>query len=183
MNETLAVLDMKFAALLPHLDEGQRRLYLASEAEALGHGGTIAVARLAEVSVSTISQGRAELARGTAPLGQVRRPGGGRKFAAESDPGLVKVLESPIGPRKVGDPVSPLRWTTASLRDLARELTSAGHPISTPMVGRLLRKMGFSLQGTAKTQAGSQVPDRNTAACAADGTTRDGPTTRVLADC
>lgn len=37
-DEVLAVLDTKFAAMLPHLDERQRRLYLASEAEALGHG-------------------------------------------------------------------------------------------------------------------------------------------------
>lgn len=46
-EEVLAVLDAKFAAVLPHLDERQRRLYLASEAEALGHGGIAAVARLA----------------------------------------------------------------------------------------------------------------------------------------
>ena len=53
----LAVLDVKFTALLPHLDERQRRLYLASEADALGHGGIVAVARLAEVSESTIARG------------------------------------------------------------------------------------------------------------------------------
>lgn len=158
---TLAALDVKFAAMLPHLDERQRRLYLASEADALGHGGIAAVARLAEVSESTIARGRDELAGGAPVLGRVRRPGGGRRPAAERDPGLVPTLEALIEPREVGDPVSPLRWTTASLRDLARELTAAGHPVSAPAVGRLLRSMGFSLQGMAKTRAGSQVPDRN----------------------
>lgn len=124
MSETgLAVLDVKFAAVLPHLDERQRRLYLAAEADALGHGGIAVVARLAEVSESTITRGRLELAGGA--------------------------------------PVSPLRWTTASLRDLAGELTEAGHPISAPAVGDLLRSMGFSLQGMAKKRAGSQVPDRD----------------------
>lgn len=53
-DQTLAALDVKLAALLPHLDERQRRLYLASEAQALGHSGITAVARLAEVSESTI---------------------------------------------------------------------------------------------------------------------------------
>jgi hypothetical protein len=160
-DEVLAVLDTKFAAVLPHLDERQRRLYLASEAEALGHGGIVAVARLAEVSESTIARGRDELAGGAEALGRVRRPGGGRKSAAERDPDLAAALESLIEPREVGDPVSPLRWTTASLRDLARELTDAGHPISAPVVGDLLHQMGFSLQGMAKTRAGSHVPDRD----------------------
>nr|WP_269786808.1 hypothetical protein [Streptomyces guryensis] len=66
-----------------------------------------------------------------------------------------------IAPREVGDPVSSLRWTTASLRDLSRELTDAGHPVSAPVVGNLLRAMGFRLQGMVKTRAGSQVPDRD----------------------
>lgn len=78
---TLAVLDVKFAAILPHLDERQRRLYLASEAAALGHGGIAAVARLAEVSESTIARGRDGLATGTlywsgcaAPAADASRP-------------------------------------------------------------------------------------------------------------
>ncbi|MEV4251368.1 ISAzo13 family transposase [Streptosporangium canum] len=157
----MTALDVKFSALLPHLDERQRRLYLASEADSLGHGGIAVVARLAEVSQSTIARGRVELAGGAAVLGRVRRPGGGRRPATEHDPGLVPALEALIEPREVGDPVSPLRWTTASLRDLSRELTAAGHPISASAVGTLLRSMGFSLQGMAKRRAGSQVPDRD----------------------
>ncbi|WP_408015826.1 ISAzo13 family transposase [Rhodococcus chondri] len=156
-----AVLDVKFAALLPHLDERQRRLYLASEATALGHGGIVAVARLAGVSESTVARGCAELASGAEPLGRTRRSGGGRRSAAVRDPGLRPALETLIEPREVGDPVSALRWTTASLRDLARELSDAGHPVSAPVVGGLLREMGFSLQAMAKTRAGSQSPDRD----------------------
>ena len=47
VEESLAV---KFAALLPHLDERQQRLYLGSEARSLGHGGVAAVARAAGVA-------------------------------------------------------------------------------------------------------------------------------------
>ena len=57
--------------------------------------------------------------------------------------------------------MSPLRWTTKSLRHLANELTARGHPVSAPTVGRLLRQAGFSLQGTAKTLEGKQHPDRD----------------------
>lgn len=93
-DKVLAMLYVKFAAVLPHLDERQRRLYLASEAGALGHGGIAAVARLAEVSESTIVRGREEIVGGAPVLGRVRRPGGGRKPAAERDPGLVPALEA-----------------------------------------------------------------------------------------
>jgi hypothetical protein len=37
----------KFDAVLPHLDERQRRLVLAAEARSLGHGGISLVARAA----------------------------------------------------------------------------------------------------------------------------------------
>jgi DNA-binding MurR/RpiR family transcriptional regulator len=50
----------KLTALLPHLNERQRRLFLAAEARALGHGGVAQVARAAEVSRPTIQQGLRE---------------------------------------------------------------------------------------------------------------------------
>src|SRR4029453_4172454 len=47
--------------LLPHLNEQQRRLLLATEARLLGHGGVRAVAQVAKVSETTIRKGRLEL--------------------------------------------------------------------------------------------------------------------------
>jgi len=44
------MLAAKFGAVLPHLDERQRRLVLAAEARSLGYGGTSLVARAAGVS-------------------------------------------------------------------------------------------------------------------------------------
>ncbi len=57
--------------------------------------------------------------------------------------------------------MSPLRWTTKSLRNLAGELTRQGYPVSAPAVGRLLREQGFSLQASTKTLEGKQHPDRD----------------------
>jgi transposase len=150
-----------FESVFPHLDERQRRLAAGAAARALGHGGMTAVVKASGLSQATVSDGVWELEAGSAPLGRVRRPGGGRKPVTETDPGLVPALMALVEPERRGDPVSPLRWTTASLRDLARELTDAGHPISAPVVGKLLHQLGFSLQGMAKTRAGSQVPDRD----------------------
>src|SRR5439155_2130478 len=123
-EESLAA---KFQVLVPHLDERQRRLLMGAEARALGHGGIRLVARAAGVREATVSAGVDELDSGAEPLGRVRRPGGGRKQAADLDPGLVPALLALIEPDARGDPMSPLRWTTKSTRNLAAELTRQGH--------------------------------------------------------
>jgi hypothetical protein len=159
--EAEELLRAKFSALLPHLDERQQRLYLGSEARALGHGGVAAVARAAGVSRVMVAAGAAELEAGTGPLGRVRRPGGGRKQAADLDPGLRPALLALVEPEERGDPVSPLRWTVKSTRTLAAELTAQGHKAGADTVGELLREAGFSLQGNAKTIEGTRHPDRD----------------------
>ena len=113
----------KFGVLFPHLDERQQRLLMGAEARVLGHGGIRAVARAAEASETTVRKGVDELEAGGEPLGRVRRPGGGRKKAADLDAGLRPALLALVEPDTRGDPMSPLRWTTKSTRNLAAELT------------------------------------------------------------
>ena len=55
VEESLAA---KFAALLPHLDERQQRLYLGSEARSLGYGGVAAVARAAGDTRPTVGSSK-----------------------------------------------------------------------------------------------------------------------------
>src|SRR6266849_1450102 len=163
-EESLAA---KFAALFPHLDERQRRLVMAAEARVLGHGGIKVVARAADVSAVTVSRGVAELEGGGEPLGRARRPGGGRKRVADTDPRLGPALLALV------DPESPLRWTTSSTRHLAAVLAAAGHQVSAPTVAVLLRQEGFSLQGNAKTLEGRQHADRDAQFRYINGQARD----------
>jgi transposase len=156
-----ASLVAKFEAILPHLDERQRRLLLAAEARSLGYGGIRLVAQAAGVREATVSLGVTELKSGEAPLGRVRRRGAGRKRAAVADPGLRPALLALVEPDMRGDPMSPLRWTTKSTRNLAAELTAQGHRISADTVADLLREEGFSLQSNVKTLEGKQNPDRD----------------------
>jgi transposase len=158
-----AQLALRFAVLMPHLNERQQRLAAATEARLIGHGGIRAAARAAGMSETTVRRGVTELEAGAAPLlnGRVRAPGGGRKRVEAVSPEVTNALMALVEPDERGDPESPLRWTTKSLRHLAEELGRQGHPVSAPTVGRLLKQAGFSLQGNAKTLEGSQHPDRD----------------------
>ena len=118
----------KYRALAPTLTERSRRVWAATEARALGRGGTTLVARATGISTSTITRGLRELrSRARLAAGRVRRPGGGRKRTVDKDPTLLRDLEGLVEPTASGDPESPLRWTAKSVRQLARTLQTMGH--------------------------------------------------------
>ena len=157
-----------FAVLGPVLTERMRRMVGAAEAHALGHGGVVLVARATGLARATIGPGLRELAEppSEAPCPQrQRRPGGGREPRTAHDPTRLGDLEALVEPVTRGDPQSPLRWTTKSLRQLAAALPAQGHRSSGREVGALLRERDDSLPGTPKTEEGAPHPDRN-AQCA-----------------
>jgi hypothetical protein len=159
-----AAIAMRYGALAASLDERTRRLLLGAEASAAGRGGQAAVVRATGASAATVRRGLHELgepAAGSLDRGRVRRPGGGRKRTVDLDPTLRSDLEALIEPTSRGDPESPLRWTTRSLRSLADELVRGGHAVSHRIVGELLHEMGYSLQANRKTLEGSSHPDRD----------------------
>jgi len=57
--------------------------------------------------------------------------------------------------------MSPLRWTSKSIRALTGVLRDRGHTVSDIVTRRLLRERGYSLQANAKTTEGGQHPDRD----------------------
>jgi hypothetical protein len=154
---TREMLAAKFGTIFPHLDERQRRLVMGAEARVLGHGGIRLVARAAGVREATVSLGVLELESGEGPLGRARREGGGRKRAAEADPGLVPALLALVQPQERGDPMTPLRWTTESTRSLAGELTRQGHTVSADTVHQLLRSQGSACRATPRRSRGSST--------------------------
>ena len=151
----------KLATVLPHLNERQRRVLLAAEARARGYGGVTQVARAAGVSRQTVHTALRELDQPDLATRRVRRPGGGRKAAATHDPALLTDLEALVDPDTRGDPMSPLRWTCKSTRQLAATLAARGHRVSHQTVAALLRAADYSLQAPVKTLEGTQHPDRD----------------------
>ena len=132
-----------------------------------GYGGIVLVHRATGIALRTISTGISELRAQEdeeyepASPRRVRRAGGGRPSKVKGDPELIKDLEKLLEPATRGDPESPLRWTSKSLRKLEAELALMGHMLSYRTVGRLLKSMEYSLQANKKTLEGSQHPDRN----------------------
>ena len=162
MSGVMESLVRRYDAIRPHLTERQRRVWLGSEARELGSGGVGMVADAVQVSPDTVRRGRSELDDPEPlPVGRSRGPGGGRKRAEEHDPALPAALDALVDPDSRGDPMTPLRWTSKSLRSLADQLRAQGHRVSATLVARLLHEAGYSLQANSKTLEGAQHPDRD----------------------
>lgn len=164
-DNTIESIRIRFNKLAWTLDERMRRLFAAAEASALGRGGITKVAQATGVSRRAIHVGLRELSDLKEPVKnppkRIRKEGAGRKSVIQTDVGLMSALEKLVEPMTRGDPESPLRWTCKSLRTLAGELSANGHPVSYPVVGDLLRELGYSLQANRKVLEGSDHPDRN----------------------
>jgi len=152
----------RFTAVRDTLNERSLRRWAGAEALAAGWGGIAAVHRVTGLAHKTIARGiREAQAPPEIDPDRVRAPGAGRKRQEDLDPGLWSALEALVEPSARGDPMSPLRWTLRSTRQLSQELAVRGHVAGRTVVGQLLHALGYSLQGTRKTREGSAHVDRN----------------------
>ncbi len=153
----------RYGLLSPAMDERMRRQWAAVEAKTYGWGGVCAVNRATGIARATIERGMAELSEAppAETVRRIRKVGGGRKPATGKDTALASALREMVEPTTRGDPVSPLRWTCKSTRQLSRALKAKGHSISHGTVRKLLKSDGYSLQGNRKTKEGASHPDRN----------------------
>jgi hypothetical protein len=162
-----AKIRLRYRKVKSELTERARRLFVASEALACGHGGIAAASRATGMAASVIGRGIAEvraIERGAAPPlapTRSRRPGGGRKKTTEKDPTLLTDLQALVESTTRGDPESPLLWTARSQRNIVAALTQQGHRTSMKMVSRLLKALGYSLHANRKRLEGAHHPDRD----------------------
>jgi len=149
--------------LFRSLDEASRRRLAGQRAIEIGYGGIKQVAMLSGLSQNTVRRGMAELRSGEELLaqGRIRRPGGGRKNIEEQDPQVLAELEALLDDETRGDPMRPLRWTAKSARAIAKELGKIGFNVGVTTIRRLLKDLGYSLQGNSKTKEGGDHPCRD----------------------
>jgi Rhodopirellula transposase DDE domain len=163
----LEAVQTKYQRLYPLMNARMRRQWAACEALALEHGGVATVARATGLARTTSWAGLralqhpAGLAVENLPAERSRAPGGGRHTLVANEPTLIKALEALVEPTTRGDPMSPLRWTCKSTRQLAAELQRQGHAGSYRTVAALLHALDSSLQAPRKTREGAWHPARN----------------------
>jgi hypothetical protein len=153
-----------FVALRPRLGEREFRLVSSALAKCLPRGGVSFVANVSGLSRPTLYNGMRELEgdiQDSYVSGRQRKSGAGRKTLLSSDDTLEKDLLQLVSPHVHGDPESLLIWTSKSLRKLSSELCASGHRIGYVTVGKLLEKMGFTLQSNKKSHEGTSDPDRD----------------------
>jgi hypothetical protein len=71
-------------------------------------------------------------------------------------------LQKIVEPETAGNPMNDQKWVRSSLRHLSKALGEQGHFVCAKTVGRLLKKLNYSLKANVKRLAGTQHPDRNT---------------------
>jgi transposase len=154
-----------FKMISNSLDERMTRLVASAAALGMKYGGISQAARLSGLSRPSIYAGMEELKSQNAANAEgearQRKIGGGRKSIDNETPEILEKLESLTKPYERGNPESPLRWTSRSLRKLSEEMKRMGYGVSHMTVGKLLEKLGYTLQSNKKSQEGGNSPDRD----------------------
>ena len=148
---------------LSTLNEFDARHFIALWAKELGWGGISKVSKLTEKSMNTIRKGISELSKLSKlkKNGRLRRKGGGRKKIIEKNPEIERIIENILEENTAGDPMSKLRWTNKSTYSITNELKNKGQNISEDTTGRVIKKLGYSLQANIKSKESGSSEERD----------------------
>ena len=149
---------------LSSLNEVDSRNYLGLWAIELGWGGISKVNKLTGKSVNTIRKGVNEIKSGKnikSETGRLRKKGGGRKKIVEKNPEIERLIENILEENTAGDPMSKLRWTNKSTYSITNELKTKGQNISEDTTGRIIKKLGYSLQVNIKSKESGSSEERD----------------------
>jgi hypothetical protein len=163
-DEIIKKIKNRYESIKPFLsDERLRRVWAATEAKELGHGGLKVLSEITGLTDATISKGLKEINNPEdIDYDRIRAQGGGRKNIEDVYPGVTSILMELLEASMSGTPMSPLKWTTMGLKEQKELLNQRGFPISHVTVMKLARELGYSLQGNMKAiSGGKDNPDRD----------------------
>src|SRR3989304_7813672 len=156
------IIQLKYQKMLPILNEKSRRYWAAIEAYAYGWGGVAAVCKVTGISKATIHKGLKEIHnKNSLDSNRLRKKGGGRKKIINQQSSIIAAIEAIVDPTSRGDPESPLRWTSKSVRKICKQLNAQSFKISFKSVSSILKKLEYSLHGNKKTKEGKSHIDRD----------------------
>ncbi len=155
-------LDNMWLSTLYQCNEVKRRRLAAVKTLELGRGGLSKVCRLTGMSHHTIIRGIGEIKNGKMePLTRLRKEGGGRKKIVEKAPEIETKIRNILEENTAGDPMSCLKWTNRSVRNIAGEVNDFRHHIGKDTVASVVRGLGFSLQSNRKSLEGGTSKERD----------------------
>lgn len=132
------------------LNENQKRWLAAQKSIEIGYGGVTQVRKLTNMSRTTITKGIKELKNEDVLKTKIRKEGAGRKSIKETNKNIMQDLELIMDENTAGDPMSSLKWTCKSTRNIANELNKKGYKVSYHTVYNLLTEAEYTLQGNKK---------------------------------
>ena len=149
---------------LSNLNEVDSRNYLGLWAIEEGWGGISKISKLTSKSMDTIRKGISEINSGRnikTETGRLRKEGGGRKKIVDKNPEIEKIIENILEENTAGDPMSKLKWTNKSTYSITNELKNKGQNISEDTAGRVIKKLGYSLQANIKSKESGSSEERD----------------------
>lgn len=150
-------------AYLSTLNEFDARHFIALWATELGWGGVSKVSKLTGKSMNTIRKGISELSKLSElkESGRLRKKGGGRKKITEKNPDVEQEIKNILEENTAGDPMSRLKWTNKSTYTIADELKKNNQNVSEDTIGRIIKKLGYSLQANIKSKENGSSEQRD----------------------
>ncbi len=146
------------------LNEPQKRWFAATKSMELGYGGISKVSRATGLSRTTIIQGCHELTSqkslSDCDIG-LRKKGSGRKKIEVANEELITEIEKILEESSAGDPMSKIKWTCKSTRNISEILLKKGIKVSNVTVMNILKEQGYSLRSNKKMLPGKNHPDRD----------------------
>ena len=120
-------------------------------------GGLSKVCRLTGMSHHMVIKGIGEVRNGRMePITRLRREGGRRKKIVEKVPEIETKIRNILEENTAGDPMSYLKWTNKSVRNIAGEVSDSRHHMGKDTVASVVRGLGFSLQSNRKSLEGER---------------------------
>ena len=145
------------------LNEPQKRWFAAAKSIELGYGGISKVSRATHLSRVTINHGLNDLKNKKSLPDcdiRLRRTGAGRKKYTSKDTKLVEEIEMILSESSAGDPMSQIKWTCKSTRNITEIISKKGYKVSNVTVMNILKEQGYSLRSNKKMLSGKNHPDR-----------------------
>lgn len=150
--------------LFHSLNEPQKRLLAAAKSIEFGYGGISKVSVATGLARTTITQGCNELKHKkklSIYEDRLRQQRAGRKKVTSENLDLVKEINNILEESSAGDPMSKLKWTCKSTRNIAEILSKKGFDVSNVTVMNILKDQGYSLRSNKKMLPGKNHPDRD----------------------